>query len=51
MNFLVDKVLLDQASLFVERDARGGINLVPGGQGAKAEKTPEASPDVRTAKS
>ncbi|MGD9825676.1 DUF748 domain-containing protein [Desulfobacter sp.] len=42
MNFLVDKVLVDQASLFVERDARGRINLVPGGQGAKA------SPDQGT---
>ncbi len=43
MNFLVDKVLVDQASLFVERDARGGINLVPGGPGAKAAQPPETS--------
>jgi hypothetical protein len=43
MNFLVDEVLLDQASLFVERDARGGINLVPGGQGMKTAQPPEAS--------
>lgn len=43
MNFLVDKVLLDQASLFVERDARGGINLVPGGQGMKTAQPPQAS--------
>ena len=43
MNFLVDKVLLDQASLFVERDARGGINLVPGGQVGKAAQTSKAS--------
>jgi len=43
MNFLVDKVLLDQASLFVERNARGGINLFPGGQGAKAVSSPEAA--------
>ncbi|HAR33352.1 MAG TPA: hypothetical protein DCR95_04475 [Desulfobacter sp.] len=43
MNFLVDEVLLDQASLFVERDARGGINVVPGGQGMKTAQPPEAS--------
>ncbi|EIM63040.1 DUF748 domain-containing protein [Desulfobacter postgatei] len=43
MNFLVDQVLLDQASLFVERDARGGINLVPGGQGMKTAQPPQAS--------
>ncbi len=44
MNFLVDKVLVDQASLFVERDAQGRINLVPGGQGAKASPDQAAKP-------
>ncbi|WP_289023220.1 DUF748 domain-containing protein [Desulfobacter postgatei] len=43
MNFLVDEVLLDQASLFIERDARGGINLVTGGQGMKTAQPPQAS--------
>lgn len=43
MNFLVDKVLLDQASLLVERDPQGGINLFPGGPGLKAAHSPEAA--------
>jgi len=43
-NFLVDKVLIDQASLVVERDAQGRINLVPGGQGAKASPDQAAKP-------
>jgi len=49
MNFLVDRVVVDQAALFVERDARGGINLVPKGQGTKAVQGPDMSnPAVRT---
>lgn len=44
MNFLVDKVLLDQASLFVERDVQGGINLAPKRPGVKTVAPPEASP-------
>ncbi|NWH05540.1 DUF748 domain-containing protein [Desulfobacter latus] len=44
MNFIVNKVLLDQASLFVERDIQGAINLVPGGQGAKAAHPPKTAP-------
>ena len=48
MNFLVDKVLLDQALLFVERDAQGGINLVPGGQGRKASPNQGAKAAAQT---
>ena len=43
MNFLVDKVLLDQASLFVERNAQGCINLLPVTPGAKVVQPQEAS--------
>nr|WP_320013359.1 DUF748 domain-containing protein [uncultured Desulfobacter sp.] len=52
MNFLVDKVLIDRASLFVERNGQGAINLVPGGQGAKGLPPPEAAtgmPDASNA--
>ncbi len=52
MNFLVEKVLVDQASLFVERNAQGGINLVPSGAGAKVaapSKTPAQTPDTSRA--
>jgi hypothetical protein len=41
MNFLVDKMLLDQGALFVERNAQGKINLIPKGQTAKAAVAPK----------
>nr|WP_319490850.1 DUF748 domain-containing protein [uncultured Desulfobacter sp.] len=41
-NFSVDDVLLDQCSLFVERNAQGRINLIPKGQGATAAVPPKA---------
>jgi|GEM_PF-1129033 len=51
MNFLVDKVLVDQASLFVERNAQGGINLIPVTPVAKAAQSHASStqmPDAST---
>jgi len=51
MNFLVDKVLLDQTSLFVERNAQGGINLLPVAPGAKAAQSQEASTQMPDASS
>nr|WP_321400332.1 DUF748 domain-containing protein [uncultured Desulfobacter sp.] len=50
-NFSVDDVLLDQCSLFVERNAQGRINLIPKGQGATAAvppKAPAQMPDAST---
>ncbi|WP_020587516.1 DUF748 domain-containing protein [Desulfobacter curvatus] len=43
MNFLVDKMSIGQASLFVERNAQGGINLIPPGPGTKAASPPQTS--------
>nr|WP_319392734.1 DUF748 domain-containing protein [uncultured Desulfobacter sp.] len=42
-NFLVDKVLLDQGTLFVERNAQGRINLIPTVQKAKGAVPPKAA--------
>lgn len=43
MNFLVEKVVIGQASLFVERNAQGGINLVPPGASTKRIAQPQTS--------
>jgi len=48
-NFSVDNVLVDQSSLFVERNAQGGINLVPKGQEAKAAVPPDAPAQMTNA--
>ncbi|MCG8548881.1 MAG: DUF748 domain-containing protein, partial [Desulfobacterales bacterium] len=42
MDFLVDEVVIDHASVFIERNAQGDINLVPPGKGAKEADPPKA---------
>ena len=48
-NFSVDDLLLDQCSLFVERNAQGRINLIPKGQGVKTAVPPKVSTQMTDA--